>query len=175
VVNAWKPILAAVVIFAAGVVTGGFVVDFGEPKPPRAFPRERGPRNAEHPPGSRMEGQLNWLMKRIQRDLKLTDKQAATVESAFKASREEMNLAFEELRPRMHASTEKLKEKLRGDLTEEQLAKFEKYLRPPTSRGRFKGGPGGRPGSGFRDGKNGDNRPRRPGPRSEHPLGPASP
>jgi len=47
VVNAWKPILAAVVIFAAGVVTGGFVVDFGASKPPRTFPRERGPRNAE--------------------------------------------------------------------------------------------------------------------------------
>ena len=150
-VNAWKPILAAVVIFAAGVVTGGFVVDFGAPKPPRAFPRERGPRNAEHPSGSRMEGQLNWLMKRIQRDLKLTDEQVAKVESAFKASREEMKLAFEELRPRMHASTEKLKEKLRGDLTEEQLAKFEKYLRPPASRDRFRGGPDGRPG--FRNGQ----------------------
>ena len=172
-VNAWKPILAAVVIFAAGVVTGGFVVDFGTPKPPRAFPRERGPRNAEHPSGSRMEGQLNWLMKRIQRDLKLTDEQVAKVESAFKASREEMKLAFEELRPRMHASTEKLKEKLRGDLTEEQLAKFEKYLGPPASRDRR--GPGGRPGSGFRKGKNGDNRPRRPGTRSEHPPGPPSP
>jgi len=122
-----------------------------------------------------MEGQLNWLMKRIQRDLKLTDEQIAKVESAFKASREEMKLAFGELRPRMHASTEKLKEKLRGDLTEEQLAKFEKYLRPPTSRGRFKGGPGGRPGSGSRDGKNGDNRPRRPGPRSKHPVDPPSP
>jgi len=167
VVNAWKPILAAVVIFAAGVVTGGFVVDFGAPKPPRAFPRERGPRNAEHPPGSRMEGQLNWLMKRIQRDLKLTDEQVAKVESAFKASREEMKLAFEELRPRMHASTEKLKEKLRGDLTEEQLAKFEKYLRPPASRDRFRGGPG------FRNGKNGDKHPRRPGSRGEHGNPPA--
>ena len=70
---------------------------------------------------------MYWLMKRSQRDLKLTDKQAATVESACKASREEMNLASEELRPRMHASTEKLKEKLRGDLTEEQLAQYEIY------------------------------------------------
>ena len=172
-VNAWKPILAAVVIFGAGVVTGSFVVDPGASRPHRAFPRERGPRNAEHPPGSRMEGQLNWLMKRIQRDLKLTDEQVTKVESAFKASREEMKLAFEELRPRMHASTEKLKEKLRGDLTEEQLAKFEKYLRPPVSRDHR--GPGGRPGSGFRKGKNGDNRPRRPGTRSEHPPGPPSP
>jgi len=173
VVNAWKPILAAAVIFAAGVVTGGFVVDFGEPESPRAFPRERGPRNTERGPGSRTEGQLNWLMKRIQRDLKLTDKQAATVESAFKASREEMKLTFEELRPRMRASTEKLKEKLRGDLTEEQLAKFEKYLGPKASRDHR--GPGGRSGSAFRKGKNGDNRPRRPGIRSEHPPGPPSP
>ena len=54
-VNAWKPILAAVVIFAAGVVTGNFMVDRGESKPPRAFPREHGPRNAEHRPGSRMK------------------------------------------------------------------------------------------------------------------------
>ena len=174
-VNAWKPILAAAVIFAAGVVTGGFVVDFGAPKSLRAFPRERGPRNAERGPGSRTEGQLNWLMKRIQRDLKLTDKQAATVESAFKASREEMKLTFEELRPRMRASTEKLKDSLRDDLTEAQIAKFEKYLRPEAMRERFNGGPG------FRNRKNGENRPHRPGPRGEdgpspeHLPGPPAP
>ena len=149
------------------------MVDFGALKSLRAFPPDRSPRNAERGPGSRTEGQLNWLMKRIQRDLKLTDKQAATVESAFKASREEMKLTFEELRPRMRDSTEKLKEKLRGDLTEEQLAKFEKYLGPKASRDHR--GPGGRSGSGFRKGKNGDNRPRRPGIRSEHPPGPPSP
>ena len=78
-----------------------------------------------------MEGQLNWLMRRIQRDLKLTDEQTAKVEAAFKESREEMNVAFEELRPRLRASTEKLKDNLRGDLTEEQIEKFSKYLRPP--------------------------------------------
>jgi len=171
-VNAWKPILAAVVIFAAGVVTGNFMVDRGESKPPRAFPRqsprEHGPRNTEHRPGSRMEGQLNWLMKRIQRDLKLSDEQAAKVESAFKVSREEMKTCWEEMQPRIRASTAKLKETLRGDLTEEQIAKFEKYLRPPaTMRERFKGGPGGRPG--FRNGKNGEKRPRRKPPSTEHP------
>ena len=162
-VNAWKPILAAVVIFAAGVVTGNFMVDRGESKPPRAFPREHGPRNAAHRPGSRMEGQLNWLMKRIQRDLHLNDAQAAKVESAFKASREEVKLCWEEMRPRMRASTEKLKETLRGDLTEEQIAKFEKFLRPPAMRERFKGGPG------FRNGKNGEKRPRRKPASTEHP------
>ena len=174
-VNVWKPILAAVVIFVAGVVTGGFVVNRDETKPPRAFPREHGPRNTEHRPGSRMEGQLEWLMKRIQRDLQLTDMQVTKVESAFKESREEMKKTWDEMRPRMRASTEKLKDKLRGDLTEEQLEKFEKYLRPPTSRDRFKGGPG------FRNGKKGDNRARRPGSHSdqgnsqEHPKGPPAP
>ena len=174
-VNAWKPILAAIVIFAAGVVTGVFVVDHHKTKPPRAFPqqfpREHGSRNTEHRPGSRMDGQLDWLMKRIQRDLQLTDTKAAKVESAFKASREEMKTSWEEIRPRMRASTEKLKDRLRGDLTEEQLQKFEKYLRPPTSRDRFKGGPRGRPG--LRNGKNGDRRPRRTGP--EPPPGGSPP
>ncbi|HCV99189.1 MAG TPA: hypothetical protein DGJ56_07830, partial [Verrucomicrobiales bacterium] len=80
-----------------------------------------------------------------------------------KESREEMKVAFEELRPRLRDSTEKLKDKLRGDLTEEQIEKFSKYLRPPTSRDRFKGGPSKRsPGS------RGDDLTRR-GPRSrEH-------
>ena len=141
-VNAWKPVLAAIVIFAAGVVTGSLVLDVATPQPARAFPRtfnpDRNHHGAEHRHGSRMEGQLNWLMRRIQRDLKLTDKQTAKVEAAFKESREEMKVAFEELRPRLRASTEKLKDKLRGDLTEEQIEKFSKYLRPPTSRDRFK-------------------------------------
>ncbi|MDP7050151.1 MAG: hypothetical protein QF721_11915 [Verrucomicrobiota bacterium] len=161
--NAWKPILAAMVIFAAGFVTGNFVADHGVSKPPRAVPREHGPRG----PGSRMEGQLNWLMKRIQRDLQLTDAQAVKVESAFKASREEVKTYWEEMRPRMRASTEKLKETLRGDLTEEQIAKFEKYLRAPGGRERFKGSPSGHPG--FRNGKDGDKRPRRKPRSTEHP------
>ena len=148
-VNAWKPILAAIVIFAAGVVTGSLVLEVTTPQPARAFPRtfnpDRNHNGAEHRHGSRMEGQLNWLMRRIQRDLKLTDEQTAKVEAAFKESREEMKVAMEELRPRLRASTEKLKDKLRGDLTGEQIEKFSKYLRPPTSRDRFKGGPGKRP------------------------------
>ena len=53
-----------------------------------------------------MEGQLNWLMRRIQRDLKLTDEQTAKVEAAFKESREEMNVAFEELRLRLRLHRE---------------------------------------------------------------------
>ena len=87
-VNAWKPILAAIVIFAAGVVTGGLVLDVATPQPARAFPRtfnpDRGHHGAEHRLGSRMEGQLNWLMRRIPRALKLTDEQTAKVEAAFK-------------------------------------------------------------------------------------------
>jgi len=147
-VNAWKPILAAVFIFAAGVVTGTLVLDVATPQPARAFPRafnhDRNHHGVEHRHGSRMEGQLDWLMRRIQRDLKLSDEQTAKVQAAFKESREEMKIAFEELRPRLRDSTEKLKEKLRGDLTEEQIEKFSKYLRPSASRDRFKGGPGKR-------------------------------
>ena len=39
-VTAWKPILAAIVIFVAGVLTGSFTIDLTTPKPARAFPRD---------------------------------------------------------------------------------------------------------------------------------------
>jgi len=159
-VTAWKPILAAIIIFVAGGLTGSFIVDFSTPEPARAFPRELSQdtqkQNNRHRPGARVEGQLEWLMRRMQRDLKLSDNQTEKIQAAFKESREEMKTAFDELQPRLRASTEKLKEKLRGDLTEEQIEKFSKYLRPPNSRDRFKAGPGKRP-----PGVRGENRPRR--------------
>ena len=42
-VNAWKPVLAAIVIFAAGVVTGSLVLDVATPQPARAFPERLTP------------------------------------------------------------------------------------------------------------------------------------
>ena len=161
-VTAWKPILAAIIIFVAGVLTGSFVVNFTMPQPARAFPRDFSPdrqkQNSTHRAGDRVEGQLQWLMRRMQRDLKLSDEQAEKIQVAFKESREEMKTAFDELQPRLRASTEKLKDKLRGDLTEQQIEKFSKYLRPgpPNSRDRFKVGPGKRP-----QGVRGEARPRR--------------
>ena len=159
-VTAWKPILAAFIIFVAGVLTGSFVIDFTTPQPARAFPREFSPdrhkQDIGQRPGARVEGQLQWLMRRMQRDLKLSDNQTKKIQAAFKESREEMKTAFDELHPRLRESTEKLKDKLRGDLTEEQIERFSKYLRPPNPRDRFKAGPGKRP-----PGARGENRPRR--------------
>ncbi len=159
-VTTWKPILAAIIIFVAGVLTGSFVGDFTTPQPARAFPRDfssdRQKQNIEHRPGARVEGQLQWLMRRMQQDLKLSDEQTEKIQVAFKESREEMKTAFDELHPRLRESTEKLKDKLRGDLTEEQIEKFSKYLRPPNPRDRFKMGSGKRP-----PGVRGENRPRR--------------
>ena len=172
--KAWKPILAALVIFITGVVTGGIMLDRTESKPTRMlqrnFPYQRGPHNPDNRPGSRMEGQLNSLMERIQSDIKLTDEQAAKVELAFKSSREEMKTCWDEMRRRMRISTKNLKDSLRTDLTEKQLEKIEKYLRPTSSRDRFKGNP--RPGDrpGFRKRKNEDKQSLQlPPSSSEHP------
>ncbi|MDC0316596.1 hypothetical protein OAM03_02540 [Verrucomicrobia bacterium] len=159
-VTAWKPIFAAIVIFVAGVLTGSFTIDLTTPQPARAFPRDfsadRHNQNNGQRPGSRVDGQLQWLMKRMQRDLNLSDKQTQKIQAAFKESRDEMKTAINELQPQMRASTEKLKDKLRGDLTEKQIEKFSKYLRPHNPRERFKGGSGKRPPS-----ARGENRPRR--------------
>ena len=61
--NTWKPILAALVIFAAGVVTGGLTVNLRKQpaaKKPVAMPRE---------------GQLRELSRRMQAELDLTPEQ----------------------------------------------------------------------------------------------------
>jgi len=152
-VKAWKPILAALVIFAAGVVTGGLTTKLREPAKGRpVFPVEGLP---PHPaPGQRMDGQLHFLMRRVQRDLNLTEEQAGHVKKTFEGSRERMRSFWEEMKPRMRQETEAMREQLQTHLTEEQLEKFNKYLRR-------------------HDPNNPRNRWERRGPRGSRPNGPA--
>lgn len=99
--NAWKPIVAALVIFAAGVVTGGFTVKLASHKEPRpkvitqvavvttnlpgavqATGGQTGPNGQARPPGPPGPGPAwgsprgQWIMKdlleRMDRELVLT-------------------------------------------------------------------------------------------------------
>ena len=148
-VKAWKPILAALVIFGAGVMTGRLTTKLREPANSNPiFPVEGLP---AHPaPGQRMDRQLDFLMRRVQRDLDLTDKQAGHVKKAFEGSRERMRSFWEEMKPRMRQETKAMREQLQTYLTEEQLEKFNKYLRRhdpnnPRNRWERRGSRGSRP------------------------------
>jgi Spy/CpxP family protein refolding chaperone len=128
-VNTWKPILAALVIFAAGVVTGGLTARLGLPTKTAATP---GP-----PPGG-FRGVRNELVDRMQRELYLTTGQREKIEKTLRESHERTRKLWETIAPQAQAEQKHVREEIRGILAPEQQAKFDESfkIRPP---GRFGG------------------------------------
>jgi Spy/CpxP family protein refolding chaperone len=144
-VSFWKPILAAVVIFAAGVVTGGLTLDLrqGGPSdaaladdpgsagtPPQGW--SRGPREGslrEGPPreglGMGRERHLEELCKRMEKDLGLDRDQREQVEVVIRETHERVRALVEGMRPKTQAEFRKMEEEIKALLTPEQAAKFD--------------------------------------------------
>ena len=123
--NAWKPILAALVIFAAGVVTGGLTASLRRPaaglrwtatgsEPTRPWLMQR------------LAGQQGELFRRMERQLDLTTEQRQRVEAIVKETQERIRLLAEDLAPRTRQELRRMREKIREELTPQQRRKFEK-------------------------------------------------
>jgi len=87
-VNAGKPILAALVIFAAGVVPLALTLTLRSPP----FPAPRGPRRFDQRPwlSQRWEAQLRELAKKMENHLELTPEQRQQVEGIVRDSQNRM-------------------------------------------------------------------------------------
>lgn len=145
--SAWKVILAALVIYAAGVFTGGFAVKHTQTAPVRL---PSGPVF----PGSDIFQQR--FLERMKRELLLTPEQIKRLQTVFRESRERMKTLWEIVGPEMNAELRDVREKIRSELTPEQREKFEVLLKAR----RHPTGPAG----------SGDNRPREH--RSDRPRSP---
>ena len=122
--NIWKPILAALLIFAAGVVTGGLTIRLkGRPfVRPAGLPAQGLDRTR---PPQRPEAELRELSQRLQRHLKLSSEQRERVEAIVKESRERMQTIAEEMAPRTREEFRRLRERIRAELTPGQRQEFE--------------------------------------------------
>jgi hypothetical protein len=125
-VKSWKVILATLVIFTAGLVTGGVLVKYTQPKPRR------------EPPYQPFIVQKAFL-ERMKRELALTAAQVEHLEDAFSDSRERIQILWDMLGPEMQAEYRDIREKIRAELTAPQQEKFEKLLKE--RRGAKAGGP----------------------------------
>ena len=149
--SAWKPILAALVIFAAGVVTGGLTVGLrrqtvgprwatSSPDLPRRVvvgdgikrPPE-GSRWATSSPDlprpwltQRLAAQQGDLFRRIEKHLELTPEQRQRLEAIMRESQERIRALADDLAPRTREELRRMREKIREELTPEQRRKFEK-------------------------------------------------
>ncbi|MGH7967448.1 MAG: Spy/CpxP family protein refolding chaperone, partial [Limisphaerales bacterium] len=121
-VNTWKVILATLVLFGAGVITGGLLVQHAlQPRSARPL----------HSPG--VSRQSAWgmryeFLRRMGRDLDLTPEQREKIDAILKESQEKTRKA-------LHEQFQETKAAFREVLTPEQREKFEELIKHP-QRGR---------------------------------------
>jgi Spy/CpxP family protein refolding chaperone len=147
-VNTWKIILATVVIFGAGVITGGLLVDHAsraKAKPPREFQVSLEQR--------RIEFLLNAT-----RELKLSPEQRQRIEHLVRESQERTRKLWEQVGPEMRKELAEVREKIREELTPPQRKRFEELMKRQQLRRAEEAPPAGRekregrrppPGEGF--------------------------
>jgi hypothetical protein len=127
-VNTWKVILATMLIFGSGVITGGLLV--------RKSERVRTPRTGQNlavrqvqpgsPGGMRLE-----LLRRMERDLDLSPEQRELADKIIKESQERTRKIMEPVSPQMRDELQLTKERFRAVLTPEQRLRFDELSKQP--------------------------------------------
>jgi hypothetical protein len=151
-VNAWKPILAAVIIFAAGIAIGHLATppmappESATPSTAQRFSRPGGPdrrggpgRNPWSPVLS--EEQIGGICSRMTEDLTLSLTQSNEIASILLGSQSRMKAIADEYLPRTKEEFLRTREAIQSVLTPEQKTRFEEGFKRHQSRfGRREGG-----------------------------------
>ena len=122
--NTWKVILATLVIFVTGVVTGGLLAIYTG----RSFITRPQHPNAARPAQSAGGMRLEFL-RRMQRDLDLTPEQREHIDKILKESQERTRKIMEPVSPALRDEFQHTKEEFRQILTSEQRARFDELFK----------------------------------------------
>jgi len=118
-VKSWKVILATLVIFGAGVVTGGLAVKRVQVSSP-----ER--------PGS--IHQRAEFMRRMEKRIVLTPVQREQIEAILSEGQERTKKLWEQIGPKMKEEFQRTSNRIREELTPEQKIRFEELLQEQKAR-----------------------------------------
>lgn len=130
--NSWKIILATMVIFGAGVVTGGLLVRYsGQRTLPRQQPQGTQQRAVQP---SSAGGQRIEFLRRATRDLDLTPAQREQVDKILKDSQERTKRIMEPVTPQLREELQRTKEQFREALTPPQRARFDEMVKKQSQR-----------------------------------------
>ncbi|HEX3856399.1 MAG TPA: hypothetical protein VHY30_03765 [Verrucomicrobiae bacterium] len=146
--NFWKVILATVVIFGAGVFTGGLLVnciDHPHSKNPRhlqanadAHPPENHDRDQPHPqdiPPPRLAEKMGkQFVQQLNDTLQLTPEQRKKIEKIIAVGQEQNREIWTNVAPKMRGVMQEVNQQIRAELTPEQLKPFEELLKHPPRR-----------------------------------------
>jgi Spy/CpxP family protein refolding chaperone len=130
-VNTWKVILATMVIFGAGVVTGGLLVRHAMwARPFRAAKSSQSTRPTAISAGSlRIE-----FLRRAERELDLTTGQREQIDRILSASQDRTKKIMEPVAPRMRELMQQTKDQVRAVLTPEQQKRFDEMAKAQQQR-----------------------------------------
>jgi len=139
-VNSWKVILAAVVIFGAGVLTGGLLVNYVDHSPLQNVrlpfvgarpPSQMGGHGQLHPeefPRPRSPEMLRKeFVEHLDDALKLTPAQHDAIQKIFTEGQERNREIWTNsgIAPKMRQEMERVHQRIRAELTPDQQKKFE--------------------------------------------------
>ena len=118
----WKVILATIVIFAAGVLAGGMLVNARKPQTP--------------PPKPETSGFLPqfFFQARLKKELQLTADQTNRLDKIFVESNARRKTLMDLIDPEMKKERQEVHDEIRAILTAEQREKFEQLLKQPPRR-----------------------------------------
>lgn len=120
--NSWKVILATLVIYSAGIITGALVVKNTQRIPPE-------PRRPLLPAVPGPDVLHEAFLQRMKERLHLAPDQVRRLEAVFRESRERMGALWSVIRPEMEAEIKEVRDRIRVELTPDQRAQFEELLR----------------------------------------------
>ena len=138
--NSWKVILATVVIFGAGVLTGGLLVNYVDHGPggPGRLPFWRGDQYSqmgdyghqrELPRPRSPEMWRKEFIGHLDETLKLTPKQHAAIAKIIAEGQERNWEIWTNVAPKMRQEIEEVHQRIRAELTPEQQKKFDAMVK----------------------------------------------
>jgi hypothetical protein len=139
-VNSWKIILATVVIFGAGVLTGGLLVDHVERLHPKNFRRfEADSQNGLPFPRPEILGKQ--FVQQLDDKLRLTPEQRDKIQKIIADGQQRNRDLWKLASPPFRAVMQDVHQKIREQLTTDQRKQFEEMLKqfhsprrpPPTN------------------------------------------
>ena len=146
--NYWKVILATVVIFGAGVLTGGLLVNYVDHSH-RGNPHRALANTNAHPPENHVIGQQilpeipmpriaermgKQFVQQLNDKLQLTPEQREKIEKIIADGQERNHEIWTNVAPKMRKVIQEVNQQIRAELTPEQLAQFEELLKHPPRR-----------------------------------------
>jgi hypothetical protein len=128
--KSWKIIVATLVIYTAGLVTGTYLTEIREPRTKSMT------RDPSAPRGPRMHD----FIQRFGRELELTRSQRTNIMRIIDKSQRRMDALMQEMRPNVHEEFKVVNDEIKQDLSEQQVVKFERLMKNRRGLGQSRGG-----------------------------------